>query len=234
VLTRPAALEILSSLQQAVRAVNSANRFIVTCVTVQGKAATLSNMGWAAGQQGDAQRKRELYLDAARALADMRAWTDLITVLGNLGAGDDPESTHYLAAAVWLLLRATAPLNVSIHTAAGLLSNIGPADQAGPLVAAAALYFAATRGEKDPRLEEMQQLATAMMAKCAETRGIEAAQFEQWLADEGLLDAARWLPKLDVALIQLVGGDEHWLFDRDLLPEFTFGDSNEDFSPQNR
>ena len=165
-------------------------------------------------------------LAAAKALAEVRAWLDLITVLGNLGTGDDPNTARYLAQAVWLLLRATAPLDDSVHTTASLLGKVGPDAEAGPLIAAAAMYFAATRGEKHPQRDEMQQLAMGMMAACGKARNVPEDEFEKWFTDEGLLDAAKWLPKLDAALVQLVSGDEHWLFDRSQFPELATGNGS--------
>jgi tetratricopeptide (TPR) repeat protein len=41
---------------------------------VQGKAATLANMAWAAGQQGDRERQRHLNLEAVQAFVAVRAW----------------------------------------------------------------------------------------------------------------------------------------------------------------
>ncbi len=189
---------------------------------VKGKAATLANMAWAAGQQGDAKRELELNLDAARALASAQAWGDLVTVLGNLGAGDTADAVKYLSQAAWLLLRVTKPVGDSVTTTAGLLMKVGPESEAGPLVAAAAIYFAHTRGEKDPKREEMQQLASRMAGACAAARNIEQERFEAWVKEE-MLDAAVWLPKLEACLIELGGADEDWLFDRSLLPKLGAG-----------
>jgi len=194
---------------------------------VKGKAATLANMAWAAGRQGDAARELELNLAAATALAEVRAWLDLITVLSNLGAGHDPNAVRYLAQAVWLLLRATAPVDASVSTTAVLLEKVGPAAEAGPLIAAAAIYFVATRGEQHPQRQKLQQLAMGRMAACAQARNVPEEELQQWLTTEGLLHPGKWLPKLDAALVQLGGGDEQWLFDRSRLHELATTDGGD-------
>ena len=58
---------------------------------VQGKAATLANMAYMAGETGDKARQLTLNLQAAQALGQVRAYVDLVTVLGNLGTGVDPN-----------------------------------------------------------------------------------------------------------------------------------------------
>jgi hypothetical protein len=118
---------------------------------------------------------------------------------------------------LWLLLRTTAPLDVSVFTAAKLHQKIGPDSEHGPSVAAAAVYFAATRGEAHPKKDELQDLAFQMLGACAQARNLTQEQLETWLASEGLLDPSRWGPKLEGSLAHLVGDDKNWLFDRSLL-----------------
>jgi hypothetical protein len=182
-----------------------------------GKAATLANMAWAAGQNGDRVRELELNFQAARTLADVQAWPDLIIVLRNLGSGESPQSICFLAQALWLSLQTTAPLDDSVLTAAKLLQKIGPDSEHGPSVAAAAVYFAATRGESHPKKAELQNLASRMLGACAQARNLTQEQLETWLASEGLLDPSRWRPKLEGSLAHLVGDDKNWLFDRSLF-----------------
>jgi len=184
---------------------------------VQGKAATLANMAWAAGQNGDRVQELELNFQAARALADIRAWPDLIIVLGNLGSGESPQAICFLAQALWLLLRTTAPIDKSVFTAARLLQKIGPDSEHGPSVAAAAVYFAATRGEAHPKKDELQDLAFRMLSACAQARNLTQEQLETWVASEGLLDSSRWLPRLEGSLAHLVGDEKNWLFDRSVF-----------------
>ena len=184
---------------------------------VQGKAATLANMAWAAGQKGDRVQELELNFQAARALADVRAWPDLIIVLGNLGSGESPQAICFLAQALWLLLRTTAPIDNSVFTAATLLQKIGPDSEHGPSVAAAAVYFAATRGEAHPKKDELQNLASRMLRACAQARNLTQEQLETWVSSEGLLDPSRWLPRLEGSLANLVGDEKNWLFDRSVF-----------------
>ena len=184
---------------------------------VQGKAATLANMAWAAGQNGDRVRELELNFQAARALADIRARPDLIIVLGNLGFGESPQAICFLAQALWLLLRTTAPIDNSVLTAARFLQKIGPDSEHGPSVAAAAVYFAATRGEAHPKKNELQGLASRMLGACAQARNLTQEQLETWVSSEGLLDPSRWLPRLEGSLANLVGDEKNWLFDRSVF-----------------
>ena len=73
---------------------------------VQGKAATLANMAWAAGQQQNLAEERRLNLEAVAALADVRAWPDVCTVLANLSTTEkQPEqAAGYLSQALWFVL----------------------------------------------------------------------------------------------------------------------------------
>jgi tetratricopeptide (TPR) repeat protein len=184
---------------------------------VQGNAATLANMAWAAGQNGDRLQELDLNIQAARTLADVRAWPDVIIVLGNLGSSESPQAICFLAQALCLSLQTTAPHDDSVMTAAKLLQKMGPDSEHGPSVAAAAVYFAATRGESHPKKDELQDLASRMLGACAQARNLTQEQFETWVASEGLLDPSRWRPKLEGSLAHLVGDDKNWLFDRSLL-----------------
>jgi tetratricopeptide (TPR) repeat protein len=114
---------------------------------VQGKAATLANMAWAAGQQGDAHRQHQLNLESAAALASVRAWLDLVTVLGNLGVSEDPEAPAFLAQAFWLAVRVAVPVDDAVPLAVNLVMARGPeADVALP-IAATGLFLASSRGK---------------------------------------------------------------------------------------
>jgi tetratricopeptide (TPR) repeat protein len=184
---------------------------------VKGKAATLANMAWAAGQNGDRVQELELNFQAARTLAEIRAWPNLIIVLGNLGSGESPQAICFLAQALWLLLRTTAPIDDSVVNAARLLQKIGTDSEHGPYVAAAAVYFAATRGEAHPKKDELQGLASRMLLACAQARNLTQEQLETWVSSEGLLDPSRWLPRLEGSLAHLVGDEKNWLFDRSVF-----------------
>jgi hypothetical protein len=173
--------------------------------------------GVGGGADRQSRRERRLNLEAARALAQVRAWLDLVTVLGNLGASEEADAPDFLAQALWLTLRVGVPLERSVDLAARLLTKLGPAAEAAPLIAAGAMLFARTRGERHPEREKYQRGAFNLLAKCAEARGLtNEAEFGAWFTGAGLDDAGRFVPQLDAALVGLVGARE-WLFDRDTV-----------------
>ena len=178
---------------------------------VQGKAATLANMAWAAGKQGDAGRERELNLQAARALASVRAWLDAVTVLGNLGVSDDPEAAGFLAQALWLALRVEVPVDRTVRIAAALVRKVGVESSAALLAAAFGVWSARVRGQAHPKKEEIQSRAMGVLGACAEARGVTPEKFGEWLQAEGLNDPGRFLPALRRELEAIVG--EGWVFD---------------------
>ena len=183
---------------------------------VKGKAATLANMAWAARQQKDHARARELYTQAATALAQVRAWLDLVTVLSNLGASDDPEAAGFLAQAMWLILRVEAPVDAAINVAGGFVMKVGVEAEASPLAATFASFLAATRGQGHPRQEELKQRAGAMLGACAAARKIPEDKAKEWIESEGLDDPKRFIPALSKALEAMVPADA-WLFDRSVF-----------------
>ncbi|MCH7923891.1 MAG: tetratricopeptide repeat protein, partial [Planctomycetes bacterium] len=180
---------------------------------VRGKAATLAQMAWAAGTQGDAARQRELNLEAAGALGQVRAWGDLVTVLGNLGASDAPDSVRFLAQAVWLIRHIEAPLEQAIQTSAALQQKLGNDSDAAPLIATFAFFQVQTRGQGHPKKEELQGYAMNMLGACAAARKVPEEKFKEWFEAEGLNDPNRFIPALDAALEALVP-EGAWLFDR--------------------
>jgi tetratricopeptide (TPR) repeat protein len=185
---------------------------------VRGKAATLANMAWAAGQSGDHARSEELYRQAAVALGSVRAYIDLITVLGNLGARAQQDRGIFAAQAAWLVVKAQAPVDKSLGVL-GLLFNLVPqGDPLEPLLGAAAAIIVATRGENHPQQEKLFEEARKLVSIAAGNAGIrnqEAAQ--QWYAENRLGDTDHVLPRLLALLEQLVG--DRWLFDRSPLQE---------------
>ena len=180
---------------------------------VQGKAATLANMAWIASHQHNPVRERELNLEAARALASIGAAPDLITVLANLGTSDDADAAGFLAQALWLALRVEVPLRALVDPAVGLLMKVGPAAEAGPLLAATALWAVNTRGKGHPEAQEMGTVAMRMIRVCAAERKIPKDKFLEWFRAERLNDRNHFLPALDRALLAIVG-EGNWMFDR--------------------
>ncbi len=184
---------------------------------VHGMAAALAYLAWAAEQQGNTLESQRLYLQSARLTAQVRAWLDLVKVLGNLGVGEDEDASAYLAQAFWLTLRVGVPLEDSVNLAAGLLTKLTPAAEVAPLLAAGAMLFAQTRGEAHPKREQYQRRAFNLLVACAGERGITTQEaFDDWVEREGLNDPERFVPQLDAALTAMVGTRE-WLFDRQLF-----------------
>jgi hypothetical protein len=180
---------------------------------VQGKAATLANMAWLAGRQGNAEEERRLNLEAARALSDVRSWLDLVTVLGNLGSSGGEDDTVFLAQAMWLALRVEVPAAKSLNLAAAMVEKLGVEHEVAPQLAMAAILLVQMRGESHPQQQEMLQGASGMLMACAAARGVEPEKIEGWMAGEGLNDPNRFMPELVVRLEAMVGAGE-WLFDR--------------------
>ncbi len=184
---------------------------------VQGKAATLANMAWAAGQEGDGERAIELNRRALAALVQVRAWGDVVRVLGNLSdLVEPPEARACLAQALWLALRIHAPVEDSLNLCGAMLQALGGLEaEAAPLLAGAAAFLVATRGGQHPQQEQLFQHAGALLFACAQARGVGEDDFPHWLEELGLLDAARLLPAL-VAFLEGEVGD--WLFERTWVP----------------
>ncbi|MEW5734114.1 MAG: tetratricopeptide repeat protein [Thermodesulfobacteriota bacterium] len=180
---------------------------------VRGKAATLAMMAWAADKEGDRDKAKTLNKEAALALASIGAWLDLVTVLSNLGAGEGPESPGFLAQALWACLRVDAPVDDCVKISVALHFKAGAESEMGPLIATAANYWAQTRGEKHPEKEKLQKYGLAMLAACAQERGIPPEQFQAWIKREKLNDPSYFIPKLSAALDAMVPEDQ-WLFDR--------------------
>jgi CHAT domain-containing protein len=88
---------------------------------VQGKAATLHQMAWAAGRTGNRQEERRLNLEAGRALAHIRAWLDLVTAGAVLFAhtrGErHPEREKYQRAAFNLLVACAGERGITTQDA---------------------------------------------------------------------------------------------------------------------
>jgi hypothetical protein len=183
---------------------------------VQGKAATLANMAWLAETQGDHQGARHLNIEAAHLLALVRAWLDLVTVLGNLGASEDQDAVIFLAQAVWLSIRVEVPVESAVQLTAALLDKVKPEAEVAPLIATTGMFLAQVRGEGHPQQEALQQLGAGMLTACAAARQIEADKVIDWMQAEGLNDPSRFLPTLNHALETMVG-ETGWLLDRQLF-----------------
>jgi tetratricopeptide (TPR) repeat protein len=185
---------------------------------VGGKAATLANVAWLAGKEGNHERQRQLNLEAASSFASICAWLDLVTVLGNLSAFENPDAATFLAQALWLSIRIEVPADAAVSLAAALIEKVGYNTEMAPLIATSGMFLAQERGKDHPKKEEMQQMGAAMLSKCAVAHRIEEKKVMEWITGESLNDPARFLPALDRALEAIVGEDG-WLFDRHLLTD---------------
>ncbi|HLM98400.1 MAG TPA: tetratricopeptide repeat protein [Bryobacteraceae bacterium] len=181
---------------------------------VQGKAVTLAQIAWAAGESGDNVRREQLNRQAAIALGSVRAYLDLIIVLGNLGATAQEEREIFAAQAAWLVLRVHAPLGDSFEALSLTFNLVPQGDSLEPLLAAAAMIIVATRGENHPQREKLREDAAKLLSIAAGNAGVESAEaFQQWSAENRLNDSAHVFPRLLALLEQLVPADR-WLFDR--------------------
>jgi tetratricopeptide (TPR) repeat protein len=179
---------------------------------VQGKAITLNNMASVAGKTGDRARQLDLNLQAAAALAQSRAYLDLVTVLGNLGVADETNSLVYLAQALWLSLRIQAPLPDTIYIIRALFNGVPQGDELEALLSATALFFCNQRGEGHPQLAELQQLSIKLRSIAASNQGVETSEaFPTWVVQQRLNEPEYFLPRLNQRLEGLVG--DRWLFD---------------------
>jgi len=180
---------------------------------VQGQAVTLANMAWAVGQQGDRERERSLNLKAAQALAAVRAWLNVITVLRNLGASEDPGAPGFLAQALWLASRVQAPLEDSILPGVWLFKKLDPAGKDALAVSMAALALSLIRGQQHPQRKRFQKYAAGMVRACATARQIPEDKSQEWIKS---LSIADWRPALD-RVVETIVGDSPWMFDRALF-----------------
>jgi hypothetical protein len=185
---------------------------------VQGKAATLANMAWAAGKSGDHARAGELNLAAAKALGSVHAYVDLVTVLRNLGASEQPEREGFAAQAAWLVLRIQAPLENSVAVLGLLFDLVAAGHPLEPLLAAAAITLIATRGKEHPKREKLSEGALKLLSIAAANAGVaDPEAFQRWLDENRLTDPGHVFGRLSAELDQLVAGG--WLFDRNALLE---------------
>jgi len=181
---------------------------------VRGKAATLAQMASLAGEQGDTPRQFELNVQAAQALAQVRAYTDLFTVLGNLGVTASEHPQRYLAQALWLGLRIQTSLTALITLLRSFYNQVPQGDAMEVLLATTAFYFCQLRGEGHPQIEELQNTSLNLLANAATSQGATIDSLEalgNWMQQQQLNDPEVFLPALQQHLIALIG--DGWLFD---------------------
>ncbi len=179
---------------------------------VQGKAAILANMAWAAGQQGDTAREKTLCLEAARALVQVGAWLDCITVLGNLGTSEGDDAGGFAAQALWLCMRTQPPLDAAVRKCAQLFGKVEAGSDTAPLLAIYAIFLVKRQGEKHPKSKELLELAAGMLGACAAARDIEGDKIQEWMIAKKLNDPEYFMPALNGALEAMVA-EQQWVFD---------------------
>jgi tetratricopeptide (TPR) repeat protein len=179
---------------------------------VKGKATTLANMAYWAGKTGDKARQLELNLQAAFALAQVHAYSDLVTVLSNLDLADESNRLLYLAQAIWLTLRIQAPLAQTIRLISSLYNRVPEGDELEAVLGATAMLFCNYRGEGHPQLEELKERSFKIVLGAAGAQGIETQEaFDNWYVQQRLNDPDYFLPRLNQRLEEIVG--DGWLFD---------------------
>ncbi|MBW4466909.1 MAG: tetratricopeptide repeat protein, partial [Pegethrix bostrychoides GSE-TBD4-15B] len=182
---------------------------------VKGKAATLNNMSYLAFQQGDQARAVELLRQTAQTLAEIYAYPNLITVLGNLGEAIENDKLNYLAQALWLSLRIQDGFTNRVSLVHRLFQNVPQADALEPLLAALALLLCNGADDQTPDLEQWRERAVNMLAYAAKSQGVDletGEQLQAWMTQNQLTDPNVFLPPLYQALEAMVG--ERWLFNR--------------------
>ncbi|MDZ8090354.1 MAG: tetratricopeptide repeat protein, partial [Nostoc sp. DedQUE05] len=179
---------------------------------VKGKAATLNNMALVFAQQGDIPRAIALYEQVVFTLAQISAYSDLVTVLSNLGLRDESNGLVYLAQAIWLTLRIQAPLGQTIQLISFLYNKVPQRDELEAVLGATAMFFCSYRGEGHPQLEKLQEDSFKIILGAANAQGIETQEaFDNWYVQQQLNDREYFLPRLNQRLEEIVG--DGWLFD---------------------
>ncbi|NJN49664.1 MAG: hypothetical protein HC805_07750 [Alkalinema sp. RL_2_19] len=165
-----------------------------------------------AGQTGDTQRQLELNLEAAQALAQVRAFGDLLTVLSNLGLSEQPNADAHLAQAIWLSLRIQAALENAVLLLRVMFNRVPQGDLLEALTAAAATFRCAQQAEH-PKIQEMQTLSLQMLSTAAGNQGITTeAELVEWFQENHLNDPNYFIPALSQRLETMIG--DTWLFDQ--------------------
>jgi hypothetical protein len=179
---------------------------------VQGKAATLANMAWAAHQAADHARCLELNRDAARLLASSQAWPDLVAVLSNMGAVDPPTTLPFLLQACWLVLQGRASLDRSLAVLGATVQRLSASHPLAPAPGVVALTLVGEHGQGSPRTDDWFKGAVALLAAGAQARGIEPDGFNGWVQSMLPFDAAPHASL--IAAIEAMVPEGAWVFDR--------------------
>ncbi|MDF5733855.1 MAG: hypothetical protein PUP92_39265 [Rhizonema sp. PD38] len=209
--------EVLGSVQEAVTHYQQALNLCPEEELIS-KASTLNNMALQFAHQGDISRALALWEAVVAALGQIRAYRDLVIVLGNLGLADERNRLVYLAQAMWLTLRIQAPLADTIYLIRALYDAVPEGDELEALVGTTAIFFCNYQGKGYPQLEKFWDMSWKMLAGAAGRQGIETKEaFDAWFVQQRLNDPEYFLPRLRQSLEEIVG--EGWLFDRSCIIE---------------
>jgi tetratricopeptide (TPR) repeat protein len=202
-----ASLHVLSIIYQRLGDLNQALQLSQDSIEVsreiglrEGEFACLVRMAEIASEQGNDEREKELYLQAAVVSNSIRNYRDLINVLWQLGNNDEPDAIGYLAQSLWLTLHCSTNLKSAINLIAYIYNK----------VLSGACYLCQTRSH--PELEQLVELSGKIISQAASQQGIETqADYDNWKSTNRLDDPDYFLPELLTRLEAIVG--DGWLFD---------------------
>jgi tetratricopeptide (TPR) repeat protein len=176
---------------------------------LQGEAASLNQMAYIAGEQGDISQQEQLCVESAQVLGEIGDYSNLITVLRNLGVTVEAQALTCFAQSLWLTLRLTTNLQSTIELIEAINNLVPTGDPLEALLGAVALYFC--QDSPHPDLVQLQERSLRILDFAAEQGKMTQAQFDEWIVQNRLDDPNYYLPALDARLVEIIGDD--WLFD---------------------
>ena len=179
---------------------------------VQGRAATLINMASHAGDRSDHAQQLTLNLRAAATLSQAKLYSDLLTVLNNLGCAAE-NSIAYFAQAIWLVLRIQAPLDKAVSLLNSLSQRVDRS-KLKALLGTTALFMCQSRGDNHPDIEQLKKTSINILAGAAIEQGANIESMEDlqtWMQARELIEPTAFLPKLNSHLEAIIGNT--WAFD---------------------
>lgn len=183
-----------------------------------GMAATLINLAWVANIEGDSIQEHKLNLRAAHLLAKNKVWPELIKILINLAKSTEIDSGLFLAQALWLAVHTEIDPDTIFFATSDLLKIVGLENESAPVIASAVLMLINLRSEEHPKKQEIQLASAEMLAACILVKNVPQTEISNWLISKGLNDSKILFPEFKRAL-NLIVGDENWIFDRENFAE---------------
>jgi len=188
-----------------------------------GKAMTLLNLGELAHLQGDMPSAAHHTEQAARTLAEIRAWPDLIIALGSLALCDPERRTYWLTQASWLALALLQPQPASLSRVAGLFHALPKGDPLElPLAALAYLLF--TNSGPETVQSANREKAAKLLDIAGGNQSMNQEELLGWLKEKAG-DLGKLYRDTLAALEALA--PEPWIFDRQAVLESLAGATNE-------